>query len=240
METKLSEDQCSCCFKKFCSKNSRIKHENTSKCFYNKVSSKEFCDHEKIKELENIIKELEKKNTPTIINNTNNTNNTIIQNNFVLSKYGQEDISYITDKQKKDNFNSVLLAVSNMVIMKHYDKTHPENCNVYISNLNGPIAFKYDGTNWVPQNKKILLDEIYGDIISIVFEDFKQIKHSLPTHVVDNFINYKNNEKYDDDIKNNSIENIGYNLYSHRKQAMDVRKITESPTYKLENSIENK
>jgi hypothetical protein len=244
MDEEVSEDQCSCCFKTFSSKNNRLKHEKTSKCFYKKITSKEYCDHEKIKELEKAIKELEQKNASIITNNTTNNNNTnnntIFNNTFILSIYKKEDTSYITDKEKVLNITRMFTSVSNMILMKHFNPEHPENCNVYISSIKSPYAIIYDGINWVINDKKMIINELYEDNMAEVINDFKQLKDSLSKDVARKFQEFLENEKEDDELKDSFKEEVGRILYNHRKQAMDVRKITESPNYKLQNIIENK
>jgi len=249
----LAPTQCASCLKVFFNKTNKTRHEKT-----NKKCKIIWGEDLKYKKLEDKLAEMElmiktglnplaitnsnnTNNTNTNTNSNNTTQNTIINNNFVLSKFGHEDTSYITDKEKIYNLTAAFTSVSNFILMKHFNKEHPENCNVYISNMKSAYALIYDGTNWIIKDKKEVLHDIYENNFSNILTNFNELKHTLTKEVIVRFKQFMEEEKdEDDELKNRFKEEIKYILYNHRKQAMDVRKITESPTYKLENSIENK
>ena len=170
---KLPNNQCSKCSKHFCNKSSKTRHETKSKCNSTQQELKYKLLEEKIINMEAKMKSTTI-NNQTINNQTNNnqTNNNqtnnqtinITNNTFVINNYGDENTEYITDAKKIHNIKQLGHCIPEYILMKHFDKEHPENHNVYISNVNNAYAYKFKGNNWNMIKKRDLLLEIITDI----------------------------------------------------------------------------
>ena len=104
-------------------------------------------------------------NTNTNSLNTNNTNNTNNINNisFTLNTYKEENLSYITDKDFLRCFNKGMGSLEEYLILKHYNKDHQENSNLYISDLKSKYCLYYNGNEFIKEN--------FSDMISYIIDD---------------------------------------------------------------------
>ena len=134
---------CRKCNKEFNNVKTRWAHEK--KCKELKV-----IENNKIELLENKIKELETKFQTTnnkIINknNTNNTNNGIINNTTNIKvSFGEEDIDNISSKDKKAILNSGFSSLVKLIELVHLNKKYPQYQNIKIDNLKDKFAKTYD------------------------------------------------------------------------------------------------
>jgi hypothetical protein len=225
----IKENQCACCFKTFSNKYKKITHEKTSKCF-SKAEAKGEKDEkylkleEKIKELEHMIKHgINPITTTTNIQNT--TNNTIIQNNFSLNKYGEEDLTHITDQCMIQIFRRCFGSVPAFIKMKHFSQEKPENCNVYIADIKGKYALVYNGKQWNVTDKKQFLHEMYEENCDHLVCAFKEMKEQLDIKTLDQFNKFIH-QKDDDEMINSLKENIKLMLYNEREMAVKTRLLT--------------
>jgi len=206
----LKKFQCMKCYKWYATKRSLRTHQYEScKLYENKNNMIEIID--------NLKKELEKKNK--IINNINNysTINTSVVNNtnIIINAYGKEDLSYITDNDYKSLFNKCNSAIPLLIDLIHYNEKHTENANVYISNMKSQYAYIYDGTKWILKNKDELIDDIYDNKCVILLEKYDDLKNILNDLTVRHFEYFRN--KYDSsDMKKNVSNKIELLLYNNR------------------------
>ena len=200
---KIPETQCSICLKHYCSKSNKTRHEITCA---NKI------DKFKYKLLEEKLANIEDKfNSTSIIpsqtnnqtnnqtnktktinshntNNTNNTNNINITNNtFVLNNYGDENTDYITDAQKIHNIKQLRHSFTQYITMKHFNKEHPENHNVYISNLHDSYAYKYKNNSWNMIKKSDLISELMFDTEVDVVNNIDELRDKLDKQTIERF-----------------------------------------------------
>lgn len=103
------------------------------------------------------------------------TNNTI-QNNININvsaptinsdspyAFGQEDWSYITDKEMKKIMSGVNSCVPTLVEKLHFDSKHPENHNIKIQNKSRSEIKVFDGNMWRTQDKNTTVDELINNI----------------------------------------------------------------------------
>ena len=115
----------------------------------------------KDKQLENqqkqIDKLMDKLQVPQITNNTMNNN---IHNNIRLS-YKDTDVSHLTDADYRKSVNCLLMCVKTFIGIVHLDPTHPENMNIYISNLKDKYIMVYTGETWELKNRQYEMDSLY-------------------------------------------------------------------------------
>jgi hypothetical protein len=221
-----SKEQCKKCLKTYSNKYNRLRHENT--CSHILQISTTTADQDvKILSLEKKIAELEtmiKQGINPISNITiGNVNNTIVQNFFIINKYGHEDLSYITEKQKLNNIKKIYMSVPSFILLKHFNKDHPENSNVYISNLKNPYALIYNGTTWVVTDRNKLLQEMYDDNYCEVIHNYKEMKAQLDEKTIEGFTKFLNDQ--DDDKLITKLKNdIKLILYNNREQILKINK----------------
>ena len=229
----INESQCCCCLKIFSNKNNRIKHEKTTKCFYDKIKEdeeKENANIEKIKQLEEIIADLKSKQ-PSTINNTNNTNNnshntTNYIQNIVINKHGYEDMSHLTDNQKIINLSKGYNSVPDYVLLKFFDPKHPENSNIFRGSLKSSEVYIYNGEKWIIDNLHDAVYNLNDNITSEIKDNYKELKHKLPPKVKELYEHTLNNDnELVAKTQNKMIEQM---LYNERDIPLKIKKANKT------------
>ena len=193
--------------------------------------------------------------TNNTINNTNNTNNTNIEkqmidtqnnlnveklnmDNVKVVKFGNEDISYISD----DIFQSILghgyKSVEEFVDHTHFNVDHPENHNIYIADIKNNYVLLYDGSQWnIKDRDEAIEDLIYAksDYLSVKFDE---LMHKLSPMDIKKFTNFMKNR--DNDIKMKMVKtDLKLMLYNNRHIPVALRKQLET-TMKCQKTIKYK
>jgi len=177
----VSEFMCEYCAKKFKQKNSMYRHIKYS-CKKNKdedlkelvrllnlqlerqrsESEQQRCASEQQlalqhKQLENqqkqIDKLMDKLQVPQVTNN--------IQNNNIRLSYKDTDVSHLTDADYRKSVNCLLMCVKTFIGIVHLDPNHPENMNIYISNLKDKYIMVYTGETWELKNRQFEMNSLY-------------------------------------------------------------------------------
>ncbi len=159
--------------------------KNELEIFKKEIKKKEDMSKQEVKNLKNEIKILKKSNKAinnnninSNSNNTTNSNNTV--NNIVLVNYGNEDMSKI-DKEKllscitRGPYQSTVRLTDAL----HFDPDHPENHNVYISNIHNKYAMEYKNNQWNIVTKSELIDKIYRNKKDYIEENLNEFYESL-------------------------------------------------------------
>ena len=162
-------NECPYCYKRFSRSDSLNRH-------YGRCKIKKNNENEKDKKIEELIKNqeemkeqmkemvekllIEKGNTNITNNNTNNNNTT---NNIInINNYGDENTKYITsDYILKLLKNKPAKAIPELIKYTHFNKEHPENQNIKITNKKEPYVKVRRNDKWELQNK----DETIPDLI---------------------------------------------------------------------------
>ncbi len=145
---------------------------------YEFESFKKNKDHE-IDLLKKEIDILKQKDTNVNIN-SGNTNTNTINNNIVVVTHGTEDMSKI-DRNKilacinKGPYRSAL----HLTDVIHFDADHPENHNIYISNMKNKYAMEYKNNQWNIVLKSELIDKIYRHKKEYIDENINKFYDSL-------------------------------------------------------------
>ena len=231
----INDSQCCCCLKIFSNKNNRIKHEKTTKCFYDKIKEdeeKENANIEKIKQLEEIIADLKSNQLSTINstinnNNTNNSHNTTnyIQN-IVINKHGYEDMSHLTDNQKMLNLSKGYNSVPDYVLLKFFDPKHPENSNIFRGSLKSSEVYIFNGEKWIIDNLHDAVYNLNDNITSEIKDNYKELKHKLPPKVKELYEHTLNNDnELVAKTQNKMIEQM---LYNERDIPLKIKKANKT------------
>ena len=111
------------------------------------------------------------------VDNSKNINNMIDQSqtfNIQLVAFGKEDYDKLTIDEYKFIINKGFKSVQHLAKSIHFNKNHPENHNIYISNLRDNYVMVYDGGKWELRNRKETIDELFfskKDILNDKFDE---------------------------------------------------------------------
>lgn len=149
----INKYQCNYCNKSFVRKDVANKHMKSS-CNVLKQQNndkQEIFDNEKIKKLEEEIKNLK---SATINNNTVNVINIVPHGEEDLAKSKVDELLLILSTKK--GFN----AVPELIMRVHFSSRFPEFQNVYIPDIKNKYAMVYD-TKWDLKNIEDVISNLY-------------------------------------------------------------------------------
>ena len=131
--------------------------------------------------LDNIVVELKNikdKPTTTTYNKTEHiTNNyTLQQNTVIINNYGEENLSFMTDKQLRKMTLNMPKGIYILAEKCHFSKEHPENKNVRITNKKDNMVQIWKDNKWMYREKTTVLSELVADKYAILDEKFSQMK----------------------------------------------------------------
>lgn len=179
--------KCENCGKEYKSKSGKYKHKKN--CLINcaiiekkensklKIElNKEVLKRKELqKQVEELLLEKSKiqEHQTNIINSNNTTNNdNRVTNINIINNFGEENIEYLL---KDENFikkciESPINSIHRYLDNVHFNKEHPENTNIKITNLLGPYMDYVKGGKWKKIEKNILLPKIINKSIDVVDE----------------------------------------------------------------------
>ena len=217
---------CQHCKKIFSRKDNLKRHIDESRCKKSKIinlSSEDdkynilFNEHLKTKEelnkIKNIIIPLKhfKKNGSNFsqsIINTNNTQNNITINNYIVN-HGFEDVNKLTSDENKDIINSNSEAIYNIVKQIHYNPRLPEYNNIYINNLRSNSVYVMVDGKFVVEDKKTIIADMISRMaqhIEYISNQAKPISKKQRELLFDNFNWLKHFDFTDEDVDGNIIK----------------------------------
>jgi len=238
-EFKTSAGKCK--HKKKCSVNPIIIEKNENDKLKNELEKKDILlDKEVIKrkELEKQVEQLilekaqlqEAHNKLVVNGNNNNSNLTTIgrdQNIIIVNNFGEENIEYLL---KDENFikkciENPVNSISKYLENVHFNKEHPENRNIKITNLLGPYMDYVKEGQWNKIEKNILIPNL--------------INKSINT--IDNIIDYNDDTSSDEDDNsdNEDDEDKLDNWYDYRYDVKKDSKLKEKVYKKVNRKVYN-
>jgi DNA-directed RNA polymerase subunit RPC12/RpoP len=174
---------CSFCKNTFSSQSSLKRHmkQNCSKITETK-DTLEIMKNE-ITQLKEEIKHLKEIPKTEINNPYHNNNSNTININLPPNAFGKEQYNYISDKEFRNILSKGMQSVSAFVNRLHFDENHPENHNIYISNISSGYLLIYDGKNWnvMPNNDGIT--ELFYKGSNILEKKYDQMSDTLDDYV---------------------------------------------------------
>lgn len=129
-------------------------------------------------------------------NNTTNTTNANVINNITVNGLGKEDIGYLTEHPRFQQFMIKCIKERTDGIMeylekKHFDPSHPENHNLKKMKRDDFIEV-YDGKKWRLRFKEDVLEDVFEhmqrDFANFVEEAFIE-NGQLQKRILDQFMN---------------------------------------------------
>ena len=236
-EIELLKFTCINCKKNFTRKDSLNKHINLNRCKCEKDNKTELINilkkevlndpifkNELLKSLKIHPKTLQKINNQ--LNNNNINNGTINYNIVQLGNENLEDI--LSTKEKMKILNKKGNSLKEIVELVHISNKYSQFKNVYITNLQNTIGYKFDSTNnkFIAVNKSDLLD----DIIDCRMYDIQTFYNEMETSfdeetkkIIKRFIDRMNDN--DDNLKGIKKDEIKLLLYNSREKIQTTDKI---------------
>ena len=211
-------NQCSYCSKEFSRIDNLNRHLKTCK-----KKKKVLLENEELREtVEKLIiecstmkdllksKQSSKSNSTINSNNSNNTNSNNTNNTIIINNYGEEDTKYIT-KQFIVNLlaNKPFKAIPEMIKHTHFNKEHPENQNIKLTNKKEPYVKVMKDNKWLYQDRKNTITDLI-DKQHIKISDEK-IEQKIEKHCTNT---QKNNIARCNDLYVNDDEDYMKRLYN--------------------------
>src|SRR5690606_27490223 len=117
----------------------------------------------------------------------------------------------------------------------HFNPDHPENHNVYISNIKTKYAMVHDGIKWNARSKTDTVDRIYDDKKAIIEENLDEHKNSLSVsrqNAINRWLGTDENDPKITKVK----EDLKLLLYNNRDMVINAQKPkqhNDSKIYKI-------
>jgi hypothetical protein len=235
----MVEHKCNKCNKIFTQKVDHDRHVNR-KYSCDADSSVNSCDicKKNFKHKSSLYKHFKKCINKTQIINTDNsksiTNNTKIdtQNNLNMDnvkvvKFGNEDISYISDDIYQSILGKGYKSVEEFVDHTHFNSDHPENHNIYIADIKNNYVLLYDGLQWNIKDRDEAIEDLIYAKSDYLFVKFEELMHKLAPMDIKKFTNFMKNR--DNDIKMKMVKtDLKLMLYNNRHIPTSLRKQLET------------
>ena len=110
--------------------------------------------------VEKLLIECSNKSNNTINSNNINSNNTI-HNTININNYGEEDTKYITKEYIVNLLaNKPFKSIPEMIKNTHFNKEHPENQNIKITNKKEPYVKIMKNNKWLYQDRKNIITDL--------------------------------------------------------------------------------
>jgi hypothetical protein len=145
-------------------------------------------------------------------NNIGTINAPVTNYNINITPYDQPN-NYIDEKTLKKILKCGFMSVQEFITKIHFNKDHPENHNVYISNKKEWLASYYNGTEWVLDKNNEILDTLYDNSSYYLITKYDELTDELDEPTLTKFGRYKtacDDKKLTKNIKN-AIKFILYN-----------------------------
>jgi len=231
---KHQTNMCSLCDIVFSRKDALTRHINKNRCKNieiknDKIEKIEKENQEMKRENLEIKKEMEKlkemlqkslKIHPKTLNKINSQlNNNGVINNINIVQLGRENLSDIlSDKEKRGILNRQVMGLNDLVDLVHISGKYKKFMNVYITNLQNTIAYRFDEkmNNFIAVNKNELLNDLVDARLYDIEKFFEEIGPTLDSKKSDQikkFIERMNNEE--DEMKGIKKEEIKLVLYNN-------------------------
>jgi hypothetical protein len=236
--------KCTFCNKVYKHKQSKYKHEKTCENKNKETTDLKAIEKQneemriQLEELKMLIQKSLKIHPRTLqkinkqLNNSGTINNNNITNNInFLVQLGFENLNEaLSEKEKINILMSKAHGLREIINLVHISDKYKQFNNVYITNLQNSIGYKYDTktNNFIAVNKSELLDDIIECRmidIEIFYSNLEDKLDAETAKIVKRFINRMNDEN--DPLKGLKKEEIKLLLYNSRDKILDKKKEIE-------------
>jgi len=157
-------------------------------------------------------------------NNNNNSNNTLTNNFYV--QLGNEDlVNVLTKSEKRGILNRKAMGINDLVKLIHCSGKYKQFMNVYITNLQNTVAYRYDkkDNNFIVVNKNELLDEIIDSRIYDITKFLDEAEKVLDPVVAADIKRIIKKMETDDSFKGLKKEEIKFILYNNKDKILEEK-----------------
>ena len=223
----MNKNLCEYCNKNFTRMYGLTKHLRIckKKKEYNQLILSENNKDNKIKELEEKIKELNK-NT-NIINQEINNHNIINTNNITINNYGEENIDHLNKQYLLKLFTRTYRAIPLLVEKVHFDNEHPENQNIRLTNKKLPYIEIRKNNKWMVVDRKSELLNLIDAMCFILSENYHIMKdnNTLPKQqkdIINKYLDaYRHNNK---ELIEQLTQHVDLTLINNSKKKNNLKK----------------
>ena len=185
LQNKRFISKCSYCSKEFTRPDNLKRHYDRCKIKKDKDKDKKLeKENEELREvIEKLLienKKISAINNTTINNNTTNNNNCTNDNRVVnihINNYGQENTKYITKEYLQELIEKPFQAIPELIKFTHFNKDHPENHNIKITNKKDTFVKVLKNDKWELADRKDtitdLIDKKHSELNSIDMSEKK-------------------------------------------------------------------
>lgn len=183
-----------------------------------KKQGEDFLDM--VKELHNKSKVISTHTSANqIINNNNKGDNTNCFNtntNIQLNNYNNTNYDFLTDKDMIKCINQCNNSVKTLIEKVHFNKDHPENMNIYISNMKGKYVMIYKENKWQIKDKEDHIDTMFENNDIMLENWYNDFNEKYP-HIIKSFEQYLKNKSEDSILIRRLKNDILMLLYNERE-----------------------
>jgi len=229
----IKNNICKKCNKELSDRVSRWKHEKVCKKIIEPENKIEQLENKNIQmereiaeyKLEMIrLKDLLQKSMkihPKTLQKINNqlNNNGVINNTVNIVQLGNENlIDVLSKSEKRGILNRKAMGINDLVELIHCSGKYKEFMNVYITNLQNTVAYRYDKkiNNFIAVNKNELLDEIIDSRIYDITKFYKEAEKVLDPTTAADIKRIIAKMETDDSFKGLKKEEIKFILYNNK------------------------
>lgn len=199
--------KCKYCNIEFGNRNSKYKHQK--KCT-KKTINKQLDDlkEEYTKSQQYMMNEID--NLKTLLENKEQNINVETMNiEIVINNFGNENINYISSNYLTKLLELPLGAIKKLVKQIHFNKHHPENHNLKITNKKLPYISLFSNNKWVIEDKKQVLENIVDNGYTIIDEHYIETSDNLTEKQRERYIKFQTNyENGDKDLKKKLLKDV--------------------------------
>jgi superfamily II DNA or RNA helicase len=154
------------------------------------------------------------------INNQISPNNNIIH---ITINPVEKPNMFITDDIIKTILNKGSKSVPELITRLYFDKEHPENHNVYISNKRDFRLSYFNGKEWILSNNNDILDMLYNSNCEYLIRKFEELEGQLDASTLLEFSRFKKNKDKKFTMTCNKYD-IKFILYNKKDIVLDTKK----------------
>jgi len=178
-------------------------------------------------------------NNGTIDNSINTQNNMNVDGDVKLVKFGNENLSYISDDIFKSILGRGFKSVEELVDHSHFHPDHPENHNIYIATIKNDYVVIYDGKKWNINKKEDVFEDIIYAKSDFLCMKFKELMSQMTETDIKKFTNFIN--QIDEDTTMNKIKGeLKLQLYNNKELPQKLRKQLETQEREKQKRLGNK
>ena len=161
-------------------------------------------------------------------NNTHNTTNTnsnnITTNNINIQVLPFDKAkNFLSHKEIVQVLKRGYRSLEDYITIKHFDISHPENHNIYISNNRDKYVNTFDGADWNLQDKNTVIEKLYTDNTDYLIDIFNGLLDELDSGTITKFNRFKSDYEADNKSLESIKENIKLILYNKRKLIISTK-----------------